>query len=420
MSERVLCIDDNQEALLWRLRLIDSAKSRLILSTFEWREDVSGVIVMSALYAAAERGVKIRLFIDGIYGYLDLRDSLPFHALLSHPNIQVKFYNALVPSNISKVNYRMHDKYVIADDGAYLLGGRNTYDYFLGEAPGRKNIDRELLVLEDGPRDKNSSLSSLLRYFFSIWDLPCNRKAVCKKSGEDLQSGLNTLKETAESLRTNFPAAYEEADAGRAAVPAEKIRLLANPTNPSRKEPTLWHALCSRMNGRDKVLIQTPYVICGKEMYQDLREAASSTNELTLLINAVENGANPWGCTDYLNQKQNILDTGTSVCEFIGDRSVHTKTVLIDDDISIVGSYNLDMRSTYLDTELMLDVKSPALNEQLRAIANRQMQKCRKVFPNGSYEDGPEYEPRELPREKMRIYSMMRVLTKLQPVRYLL
>lgn len=35
-------------------------------------------------------------------------------------------------------------------------------------------------------------------------------------------------------------------------------------------------------------------------------------------------------------------------------QSLHTKTILVDDHISMIGSYNLDLRSTYLDTELML------------------------------------------------------------------
>ena len=38
---------------------------------------------------------------------------------------------------------RMHDKYLIADGKRYILGGRNTYNYFLGDFPGHKNYDRE-------------------------------------------------------------------------------------------------------------------------------------------------------------------------------------------------------------------------------------------------------------------------------------
>ena len=44
---------------------------------------------------------------------------------------------------------RMHDKYLIADGKTYILGGRNTYNYFLGDFPGHKNYDRDVLVVLD-------------------------------------------------------------------------------------------------------------------------------------------------------------------------------------------------------------------------------------------------------------------------------
>ena len=51
--------------------------------------------------------------------------------------------------------------------------------------------------------------------------------------------------------------------------------------------------------------------------------------------------------------------------ELMNDYPVHTKAVLINDRLSVVGSYNLDMRSTYLDTELMLVIDSEKLNQQI-------------------------------------------------------
>ena len=65
-SERVCLIDNNEDALLWRLRLIRSAQEEIILSTFDFRADSSGTDVIAALWGAAERGVQVRLIIDGI------------------------------------------------------------------------------------------------------------------------------------------------------------------------------------------------------------------------------------------------------------------------------------------------------------------------------------------------------------------
>ncbi len=418
MEQRVLCINDNLSALLWRLRIIEHASRELILSTFEWKDDTSGLAVMSSLFSAAERGVQIRLFVDGVYGLLDLRDSEPFHALLSHPNVKVKFYNAIRPSNIRSVVFRMHDKYLIADDSVYMLGGRNTYDYFLGDSPGKKNIDRDLLVYESDVSETDSSLAAVKAYFASIWALPCNKKVTCPGNKEDLQKGKYLLEETYQALRKQYPSAFEKTDFRAATFAVNHISLLTNPQAPKHKEPTLWHQLCRQMTGRKDVLVQTPYIICGKDMYADLTSLCAKTEHVRILINAVENGANPWGCTDYLNQKKNILKTGATVYEFIGEHSVHTKTVLIDENLSIVGSFNMDMRSAYLDTEMMLAVDSRELNAQLRTIAEQEMQQCREVSPDGTEKNGSAYVPVELSPKKKRFYFCLRNL--IRPVRSLL
>ena len=71
-QERVLCIDDNKEALLWRIRLIEEAQERIILCTFDFRDDNSGRDMMAALFHAADSGVEVRIMVDGINGMLYL------------------------------------------------------------------------------------------------------------------------------------------------------------------------------------------------------------------------------------------------------------------------------------------------------------------------------------------------------------
>lgn len=129
--EQVLCIDQNEEALLWRLRLIRSARERLVLTTFAFSDDNSGTDLLSALYDAAQRGVQIQILIDGMDGTLNLSHSPLLGALTTLPNVEAKLYNPLNLLKPWRLNYRMHDKYVISDDTAYLLGGRNTNDLFL-------------------------------------------------------------------------------------------------------------------------------------------------------------------------------------------------------------------------------------------------------------------------------------------------
>lgn len=54
-TERICCIDDNEEALLWRLRMIGTAKESIVLSTFDLRADDNGTKILAALNCAAAR-----------------------------------------------------------------------------------------------------------------------------------------------------------------------------------------------------------------------------------------------------------------------------------------------------------------------------------------------------------------------------
>lgn len=416
-KEHILCIDDNEDALIWRLRTIEAAENEIVLSTFDFGNDDSGIDMMSALVKAADRGVHIRLFIDGINGMLKLGKSSYFKALVSLPNVEAKFYN---PVNLLKpwmINYRMHDKYLIADDRIYILGGRNTNNLFLGNYRDKYNIDRDILVY-NAKAAANASVKQLQEYFNFIWDLPCSQDVAGSGNSEKVKDAAGYLRLHYEKIQQIYPYAFEETDWESDTMEAEGISLLLNPAEPSNKSPDLWDTLYQYMLQGEDVIIQTPYIICSRDMYEGIAGLCDGGTRLQIVTNAVENGANPWGCTDYLNEKSNILDTGAEVYEVFSDQSLHTKTVLIDDNISIVGSYNLDIRSTYLDTEMMLVIDSQALNSYLREKTQEQMNQSRHVQPDGTVAYGNNYSEIEMSFGKKCFYTLLRIIV--YPFRYLL
>lgn len=64
-AERARIIEDNDEALKERIRMISNAKSEIILSTFDFRSDDSGKLMLGALIDAADRGVSVNVIVDG-------------------------------------------------------------------------------------------------------------------------------------------------------------------------------------------------------------------------------------------------------------------------------------------------------------------------------------------------------------------
>lgn len=412
-KERVLCIDDNEEALTWRLRVIEEAEKELILAAFDLRADNSGQDMMAALYHAADRGVEIMILVDGIPGTFYLRGNRMFRAFVSHPNIEVRLYNPVNLFTPWKINYRMHDKYLMADGSVFLLGGRNVNDLFLGRYREKYNVDRDILVF---PEKEGGVSWQLQEYFGSIWELPCNKQLVFsqKKYAKERES----LKERYENLCVSRPEAFSEVDWQGETMETNKVFLISNPIEAKNKKPVLWQEICSLAKDGERILIETPYMICDDDMYREISAWGSDGKEIRIMLNAPQGGANPFGCADYLKQKEHILETGSEIFEWAGEQSLHTKTILLDDRISIVGSFNLDIRSTYLDTETMLVIDCPALNSMLYEKALEKAEKSMHVMPDGSEYPGAKYRQGELSFFREMGSGILQVV--LAPFRHLL
>ena len=118
---------------------------------------------------------------------------------------------------------------------------------------------------------------------------------------------------------------------------------------------------------KDNITIHTPYVIFNQDMYEMIQKVCDGDADVYLMTNSAANNGNPFGSVDYLLHKEEILATGLRVSEYEGERSYHSKCIAIDHHISVIGSFNMDIKSAYQDTETMLVIDSEELNSQLRA-----------------------------------------------------
>lgn len=399
--DRAYIVEDNEDALFERLRMIEHAKDRVILSTFEFRADESGKDMLAVLLAAAERGVNISILADGMASYLRMDRNEYFHALAAMEGVEIKIYNRLNPFLPWKTMGRLHDKYVIVDDDLYLLGGRNTYDYFLGDN-GYKNYDRDVLVYSTDPKNDQSSIHQLERYFESVWtskECALFRPWDAKKTA----AARDELQKRCQSLRTEYPVLRKAPDYTAMTYEVNRITLLANPIHVYAKEPTVFYALTELMKHfQGAVSIHTPYIICNDWMYDSFRQICESNPQTRLLTNSAANNGNPFGASDYLRNKDKLLDTGLTIYEYEGGVSYHGKSISIGDRLSVIGSFNMDMRSVYLDTELMLVIDSQGVNRQLREIMQTYEASSVKVLDREHYEIPENVTRQELTAKKER------------------
>ena len=147
-------LDSSFDGLYWRLALIDSATTSLDIQTYLWYPDVSGKLMLERAVRAAQRGVKVRLLVDDLI----LQGHDQFIANLeAQPNIEFRMFNPwenrthLVEragemiAEMERLNSRMHDKLMIVDGRAAIIGGRNIGDHYFGLSDTYNFHDTDLL-----------------------------------------------------------------------------------------------------------------------------------------------------------------------------------------------------------------------------------------------------------------------------------
>ena len=409
-GQRVDVIADNGEALAERIRLISHAKERVILSSFDFRSDSAGVQVLAALTDAAERGVRVQVIVDGLAGLLRMEHNPLFYALSAQPTAEIKLYSPIRPWLPWTLMGRLHDKYLVVDDTAFVLGGRNTYNFFLGEPDGWMNYDWDALVYSDGSTE---GLEQVVDYFHSIWNykeskLFHNDPALLDKP--KVQEARAELADLYTRMQSEHPDWFTDRDYVNSTHPAGKITLLHNPIHSYAKEPTCYYQmteLLARPGSRS--VIHTPYLICNRWMLDRLALIAANNEETVLMTNSIANNGNPFGAMDYWAHKDKVLDTGVQVLEYDSGVSYHGKCARMDDRLTMIGSLNFDMRSAYIDTELMLVIDSPELTAHMGAEMQKYEDACLTVTGVDSCVPPEGYTPQEIDRHKKITMTLMRV-----------
>ena len=120
----VIPLAEGSDAIGSRLELAAAAEHSIDAQYYIWHDDVSGRLLLNALYEAAERGVRVRLLLDD-NGVPGLDDTMA--ALNAHPNFEIRLFN---PSTVRRpkilgffydffrMNRRMHNKAFIVDGAA--------------------------------------------------------------------------------------------------------------------------------------------------------------------------------------------------------------------------------------------------------------------------------------------------------------
>lgn len=383
--DRGLIIDNPLESGIARLKIIDNAKQTLDISYFSIEKGESPDLFFGALIDAADRGVKVNLLLDGMFHGLKKEFKPIIYTFITHPNMNLKFYEPFNPLMPWTINNRMHDKYIIADNNIAIIGGRNIGDkYFAIEGYNDKvTNDRDIVIINSNFSDSSSVLFEMTRYFDSIWHHKYSKSMNKRISNLKYNKGIKKCEELREKIRLvkemNKEFFEREIDLVSISFPTNKICFIHNPIERFSKEPWCWYEITQLMqSAKTTIFVQSPYVIPTRQMIDGYLDRADFGNiGVNILTNSLGSTPNLPAFSGYINYRKKIVQNDINIFEFQSEDSIHAKSFIIDDNLMLLGSFNLDPRSTYLSTESMVVINSHEMinkfGEELRAYVDESL-----------------------------------------------
>ncbi|MFM0339740.1 phospholipase D family protein [Paraburkholderia fungorum] len=389
-------LPDGVDALLTRIVLADAADRTLDLQYYIWHDDLTGRHLAAAVLRAADRGVRVRVLLDDLGTGADDQVLL---ALASHPNVQIRLFNPVASRRFKtlgtalefgRVNRRMHNKAMIADNEAAIVGGRNIGDEYFGASNDVSFGDLD--VLTHGPVVRKVSLA-----FDEFWNseaaYPIENLTGHKAEADALPAYRAKLAAFIESQRdtpyvTRVKQRYTETletqevdfSWGKATLLYDDpSKITRSPDDPEGHLMSQFETL--RIEPAKEMLIISPYFVPGKKGVEWMRKQTGRGVRVTVLTNSLAATDVAAVHAGYQRYRKDLLDAGVHLYELkpaaaedpkqkktmLGSSkaSLHAKTYVFDRSSIFIGSMNLDPRSVTLNTEIGVFCQSDALAAQV-------------------------------------------------------
>jgi putative cardiolipin synthase len=399
----------NEDGLRWRLALIDSAEHSLDLQYYVWWGDESGTLLMKRVIAAAERGVKVRLILDDLSTILDdekharLRDE-SFALVNAHPNIEIRLFNTWRRRSIAgraietlermeRINHRMHNKLLIADNRATIIGGRNVGNEYFGLSPEFNFLDLDVLGIGSVARQASAVFD---QFWNSDWVIPAADLNI-RATREELLDATGSMGIRLEEARSMDRLALDPQDWAPALTAAvDRMEAGTSAVHSDSPDPgRLVHHMPDSIrdligSAREEVLIVNAYIIPDQASVDRLAAMTRRGVRVRILTNSLASHDVPAVNSHYKRWRKPLVESGVELFEIRHDAAVqadladtpptaaefmglHVKSLIVDRQRVFIGSMNLDPRSTTLNSEMGVIIFSPGLAQALAESFERAM-----------------------------------------------
>jgi|KBSSwiStaDraftv2_1062776.scaffolds.fasta_scaffold06608_3 cardiolipin synthase len=314
---------NGEQAFPAMLAAIDHAKGRIALETYIYEAGDVGRQFADALEAAAKRGVRVRIVLDSL-GSKKMSDD--DEKRLETAGAELKWVNPIASFQIEEANYRTHRKALVVDGEVAFIGGMGIADQWLHD---QKDFPtwRDTMVEMHGP-----VVADVEAAFNQNWIV------VAGIVEPEIEPNISPATGTAKSI-----VVWSAPQTG-----ANELKLLY---------------LLAIGAARHSIDIESPYLITDESSKWSIQEARRRGVRVRLLVEGDMTDAKAVkyaGRGDY----EQLLEQGVEIAEY-QPTMLHTKAMVVDGLLSIVGSANFDNRSLELNDELNVAVFDRALAARL-------------------------------------------------------
>lgn len=393
-------LDASYDALLWRLALIDSAVSSLDIQTYLWYPDNAGLLILQRAVDAARRGVHVRLVVDDL---LTSGQDQVIYELEQQPNIEFRLFNPWkkrgmlsrageMVAEFERLNTRMHDKLMIVDGRAAIVGGRNLGDHYFGLSSAYNFHDLDLLGFGNIATQANEMFD---HFWNSEWVVSASNidtehdQEFARKKGQQVREKTQSAEELA-AFGTEPRDWSEELSEVVSELHPGTSHMVFDTTTDDQVEQELAEKMFKFMNlAQQELLITNAYIIPGPPGIEFIQGLSDRGVEVRILTNSLESHDVPAVNSHYKGWRDDFINAGAELYELRADAAIqttvdippvegefvglHTKAVVVDRQMVFIGSMNFDPRSANINTEAGVFVDSPGLAADLAAVMNRDM-----------------------------------------------
>ncbi|XZR53238.1 MAG: cardiolipin synthase [Enterobacteriaceae bacterium] len=324
---------------------IKKAKYKIEIIFYIWKQGGMVDKINESLINASKRGLHCRIILDSIGCFTFLYSK--YFKLMKKAGIEIveAFKLNIFDFLTRRIDIRQHKKIILIDNNIMYTGSMNMIDnnYYK-----KKNKFIDIMIRFKG---KISNIMSII-YAFE-WEIETGKRIIFKKEYKNIKKTIYHKKNQNFHIISSIPSISNKL--------IHKIFLTA-----------LYSA-------KKKIVITTPYFIPTNNLIKEICNASLRGVEVIIIIPKRNDSLMVLWASKYFYI--NLLKSGVKIYEF-KKYLLHTKSLLIDDKVSIIGTVNFDIRSFYLNSEITLIIEDNNFSNIISQIQKKYIKKSKFVNLN--------------------------------------